>query len=95
MAALRKATVNADLNVGDDANRKQSWQIKDGNYYKVNQLKKGTVYFKIIHQNVRGLGKKAEELLSHLHPDFPHVLCLTEHHLPYLQLEKDLIENYN
>ena len=71
MAALRKATVNADLNVGDDANNKQSRPIKDGNYYKVNQRKKGTVYFKIFHQNIRGLGKKAEELLSHLHPDFP------------------------
>ena len=50
--------------------------------------------FKIFHQNIRGLGKKAE-LLSHLHPDSPHVLCLTEHHLQYLQLEKVHIENYN
>jgi hypothetical protein len=63
---------------------------KDGHSHKVNQLNKGTVYFKIFHQNIRGLGKKAEELLSHLHPDFLHVLCLTEHHLKYLQLE-----NYN
>ena len=44
---------------------------------------------------IRGLGKKAEDLVSHLHPDFPHVLCLTEHHLKYLQLEKVHIENYN
>jgi len=57
--------------------------------------KKGTVYFKIFHQNIRGLEKKAEELLTHLHPDFPHVMCLTEHHLKYIQLEKFHIENYN
>jgi hypothetical protein len=35
-----------------------------------NQVNKGTVYFKIFHQNIRGLGKKAGDLLSHLHPDF-------------------------
>ena len=46
-------------------------------YYKVNQINKGTIYLNIYHQNIRGSGKKAGELLSHLHPDFPHVLCLT------------------
>jgi hypothetical protein len=85
--------VNAGLNVGDDAKIKVTSK-KDTNYYKVNQINKGTVYFKTFHQNVRGLGKKAGELLSHLHPDFPHVLCLTERHQKYLQLEKFHIENY-
>jgi hypothetical protein len=28
---------------------------------------------------------KAGDLLSHLYPDFPHVLCLTEHHLKHLK----------
>jgi len=37
----------------------------------------------------------AGELLSHLHPDFPHVLCLTEHHLKHSQLKNVHIENYN
>ena len=63
--------VNADLHVGDGANNKQSQPIKDGNYYKVNERKKGTPYYKIFHQNIRGLGKKAEELLSHLHQTSP------------------------
>jgi hypothetical protein len=85
--------VNADLDVRDDAKIKHS-RKKRTNYHKVNQPNKGTVYFKIFHQNIRGLGKKARELLSHLHPDFPHALCLTEHHLKYLQLEKVHIENY-
>jgi len=79
--------------VEDDANIKQSRQ-KDTNYYKVNQINKGSVYFKTYHQNIRGLGEKAGELVSHLHPDFSHVLCLTEHHQKYLQLEKVRIENY-
>ena len=35
------------------------------------------------------------ELLCHLHPDFPHVLCLTEYHLKYPQLNNVHIENYN
>jgi len=70
--------------MGDDANIKQSRQKKDRNYHKVNQINKGTAHLKIFHQNIRGLGKKAGELLSHLHPDFPIVLCLTEYHLRYL-----------
>ena len=51
--------------------------------HKVYHINKGTIYFKIYNKNIRGLGKKACELLSHLHPNFPHVLCLTEHHLKY------------
>ena len=31
--------------------------------------KKGTVYFRIFHKNIRGLGKIAGELLTHLHPE--------------------------
>jgi hypothetical protein len=64
-------------------------------YCKVNQISKGTIYFKIYHCNVRGLRKKACDLLSHFHPDFPHVLCLTEHHLKYPQLNNVPIKNYN
>ena len=30
-----------------------------------------------------------------MHPDFPHVLCLREHHLKYSQLNNVHIENYN
>jgi len=37
--------------------------------------------FKVYHQNVRSLRNKTQELLSHLHPDLPHVICLSEHHL--------------
>ena len=64
-------------------------------YHKVNQTNKSTPYLRIYHQNIRGLGKKAGELLSHLHPDFPHVLCLTEHHLKYSQLKNVHIGYYN
>ena len=62
-------------------------------YHKVNQISKGTIHLKIYHQNIRGLDKKAGELLSHLHPDFPHALCLREHHLKYSQLKNVHIEN--
>ena len=64
-------------------------------YHEVNKTNKSTIYFRIYHQNVRGLGMKACELLSHLHPDFPYVLCLTEHHLKYSQMNNVYIENYN
>ena len=70
-------------------------QKTDRHYHKVNQLNKGTVHCKIFHQNIRRLRKKTKELLSRLHSNFHHVLCLTEHHLKYLQLEKVHIGNYN
>jgi len=65
---------------------------KEGNN---DNLKKKTIERCSLFQNIRGLGQKAVELLTHLLPDFPHVMCLTEHHLKYLQLEKFHIENYN
>jgi hypothetical protein len=86
--------VDSRLNLGNDANIKQVRQTKDRNHHKVNLTNKGTAYFKIFHQNIRGLGNKPEELVSHLHPDFPHVLCITKHHLKYSQLEKVHIEGY-
>jgi hypothetical protein len=41
--------------------------------------------FKAYHQNVRSLRKKSHELLGHLYPVLPHVMCLTEHHLNILE----------
>jgi len=37
--------------------------------------------FKVYHQNVRSLRNKTQELLSHLHSNLLHVICLSEHHL--------------
>jgi len=51
----------------------------------------GLVPFTIYHQNVRG---KAIESLSQLHPNFPHVLCLSEHHMNHLELQQTFIDNY-
>ena len=38
-------------------------------------------FFKISHQNIRGLKSKVDELSNSLFPDYPHIMCLTEHHL--------------
>ena len=43
--------------------------------------------FSVFHQNIRGLLNKSEELISSLSPDFPQVLCLTEHHLKYFEID--------
>jgi hypothetical protein len=42
----------------------------------------------IFHQNIRRLRGKANELLSHLYPAFPHILCSTEHHIKLLELQQ-------
>jgi exonuclease III len=48
---------------------------------------------RIYHQNICGLKYKVNELLSFLYPDFPHI-CMTEHHLNYIELSSTAIENY-
>jgi hypothetical protein len=63
--------------------------------YKESYTSKSTRYIKIYHQNIRGLGMKSGEILGNLHPDYPQVLCLTEHHLKKFQIKFTVIENYN
>jgi len=36
---------------------------------------------RIYQQNICGLGSKTNDLLIALYPNFPHILCLAEHHL--------------
>jgi exonuclease III len=50
--------------------------------------------FKIYHQNIRSLRKKLHELIGHLHPISPHVICLNEHHLDILEKTYVNIEGY-
>jgi hypothetical protein len=49
---------------------------------------------KIYHQNICGLRYKIDELLSFLYPDFPHIICITEHHLNYTDLRSIVTDNY-
>jgi hypothetical protein len=49
-------------------------------------------FLKILHQNVRGLSHKINELLISLPPNPPQILCLTEHHL---QTEEIVNKNFD
>jgi len=49
---------------------------------------------KFYHQNIPGHKHKTNELLSSLHPDLPHIICVTEHQLNQLELDNISIENY-
>jgi hypothetical protein len=49
---------------------------------------------KVCHQNIRSLRKKSDELIGHLHPTVPHIICLTEHHLNILEKSYVNIEGY-
>ena len=50
---------------------------------------------KVYHQNICGLKYKPNELLSSLFPDYPHIICITEHHLNQFELDNISIDNYN
>jgi len=50
--------------------------------------------FMVFHQNIRGLLNKSEELICSLSPDFPQVLCLTEHHLKHFEIDFIYMNQY-
>ena len=54
----------------------------------------GLVPLTIYHQNVRGLRGKANKLLSQLYANFPHIPCLSEHHMNHLELQQTFFDNY-
>ena len=48
----------------------------------------------ILHQNICSLKRKTNELISSMSPNFPHVLCFSEHHLKDFQLNQISIDGY-
>jgi hypothetical protein len=62
---------------------------------KISQPKTCRDYLKVYHPNIRSIRRKTCELLSHLYPDLPHVLCLTEHHLNKMGMNHVYIDNYD
>jgi hypothetical protein len=60
-----------------------------------NQITLNKNSFKVYHQNVRSLRKKnSHELLGHLYPVLPHVVCLTDHNLNIVEKTYVNIEGY-
>ena len=45
----------------------------------------------IFHQNICGLREKTDELKSSMYPNFPHILCFSEHHLKTLNSIKSML----
>jgi hypothetical protein len=54
----------------------------------------GTNPLIVFHQNICRLRKKADELISSVLPNLPHILCLSEHHLKQFELEQVSIDGY-
>jgi hypothetical protein len=50
--------------------------------------------FKIFHQNIRGLKSKVDELSNSLYPDYPHIMCLTKHHLKDYEIDNLPIDHF-
>jgi len=50
--------------------------------------------FTIYHQNICGLKGKIGELISSMSPNFPHILCFSEHHLKHTELDQINIEGF-
>lgn len=55
---------------------------------------KGKNLFRVFHQNIRGLKYKVDELSNSFLPDYPNILCLTEHHLKNFEIDKLPIDRF-
>jgi hypothetical protein len=51
-------------------------------------------FLMIYHQNICGLRKTTDELISFLYPNFPHILCFSEHHLNQIELKQINSDSY-
>ena len=49
----------------------------------------------VFHQNICDLRGKTDELTSSLSPNFPHILCSSEHHLKKFELKQLNVEGYS
>jgi len=49
----------------------------------------------IYHHNICGLKGKTDELISSMSPNFPHILCFSEHHLKHTELDQINIKGFN
>jgi hypothetical protein len=50
---------------------------------------------RIYHQNICDLGSKTNDLRVSLHPNLPHILCLTVHNLRQFQIQHVTNHDYN
>jgi len=50
--------------------------------------------FKIFHQNIRGLKSKVDGLSNSLFPGYPHIMCLTPHHLKDYEIDNLPIDHF-
>ena len=66
---------------------------KKGVYFNTRSKKENS--FKIFHQNISGLKYKTSELVCSFCPNYPHVLCLTEHYMREHEIDTISIEHYN
>jgi len=45
-------------------------------------------------QNICGIKGKTDELIGSISPNFPHILCFSEHHLKTFELEQISIDGF-
>jgi hypothetical protein len=48
----------------------------------------------LFHQNICGLRKKVDKLISSVHSNLPHILCLSENHLRQFKLGQVSLDGY-
>ena len=88
-------TLLSDSSNISTTNQKLSTEVppKSKGKTKLPQLK-DSVPLMVYHQNIRSLRGRVNELLSQLYPTFPPILCLSEHHMKHVELQRTHFYNY-
>jgi len=82
--------VNKEHSLINHTNKKKL----DKSYKQKKKVTNSKNLFKIFHQNIRGLKSKVDALLNSLLPQYPHVMCLTEHHLKDYEIDNLPVEHF-
>ena len=86
---------NFDPLLNRSQNKNSSIPPSTNSYSNSSLDESSTDKLRIYHQNIRGIHNKVDELTTHWLNHFPHLLCITKHHLRDFEIGNICINHYN
>ena len=86
--------LNVNPSLDYDKQHKNHNQLPNGHTRYTDNHKDNEGKFTLLHQNIRGIANKTDELLISLSPNPPQIICLTEHHLRKEQINNICLDHY-
>ena len=95
VSLVKVININFDTLLNRQQNKDSNIPPSTNSYFNSTLHENSTDKLRIYHQNIRGLHNKVDELTTHWLNHFPHLLCITEHHLRDFEIGNIYINHYN